>query len=86
MVPFALANERTKTWFLNILLSDAGKLYLTIKPGMMDLAYLVSLVLPALKDVTACGVVDYYHVLRVKGEHFMILGVRLHVAQVDALP
>lgn len=67
-------------------ISDAGELYLTIKPRMVDLVYLISPVLSTLNDVTARRMINYYHVLRIKGEHFVIFKVRLHVAQVDSLP
>jgi len=40
---------------------------------LVDLAYLASQMLPSLKDVAACRVVNYHHVVWVKGEHLMVV-------------
>jgi hypothetical protein len=57
-----------------------------IKPGLVELTYLVFFVPSALKDVAACRMVNYDHVLWVEREHLVVVGIRRHMSQVDALP
>jgi hypothetical protein len=65
---------------------DTSKFSSAVKACMGQITYLALSVFSPIEDIAACRVVNYHHVLGIKGNHLVVLKVSFHVPEMNPLP